>query len=382
MAPTSHLPTANYLRAFPPVFRVPPFPCYASRAMLYVFYGSETFQRKEALDALRKELDIDGMLDTNTLVLQARQASPQEVIAACSAAPFLGGRRLVIVEGLLQEAQGGARRGRKKAAGAGGGPGLWQALAEFIPHMPETTALVILDGDVPADNPLLAPMRPAATVREFRPIGGRDAEGWIDRRARAIGLKIEPRAVRVLGQLARTYEVQTQNRRQTCVDLWALAVELDKLGAYAAGQTVRESDVRALTVAAREQKGFALADAVAEGRSAQAVKLLHELLDQDVHPGTLLPTIEHRYRQLIAAREMLDEGAGSARIGDALGVRGYPLEKLLEQAERHPMQELRHAFRRLLQADVAIKRGEYEDEVSLELAVHDLADGKNREPST
>src|SRR5712692_7031490 len=125
--------------------------------MLYLFYGTDSFSRREALRALKQQLDQDGMLETNTTLLAARETTPPEVIAACDTAPFLGSRRLVIVEGLLQQADGGAkaRRPKKREAGSEGDASPWQALVDHIDAMPETTALVLIDGAVPSDNLLL-----------------------------------------------------------------------------------------------------------------------------------------------------------------------------------------------------------------------------------
>src|SRR2546428_11194233 len=125
--------------------------------MLYVFYGPDSFSLREALRDLKRQLDEDGMLETNTTLLEARQTSPQEVMAACDTAPFLGSRRLVIVEGLLQQADGGAkaRRLKKREAVSEGDSSPWQALVDHIDAMPATTALVLGDGRAMSDNHLL-----------------------------------------------------------------------------------------------------------------------------------------------------------------------------------------------------------------------------------
>src|SRR2546425_916556 len=116
--------------------------------MLYLFYGTDSFSRREALRDLKQQLDQDGMLETNTTLLDARETTPQEVMAACDTAPFLGRRRLVIVEGLLQQANGGAKalRSKKRQAASEGDEDPWQALVDHIDAMPETTVLVLVDG--------------------------------------------------------------------------------------------------------------------------------------------------------------------------------------------------------------------------------------------
>lgn len=131
--------------------------------------------------------------------------------------------------------------------------------------------------------------------------------------------------------------------------------------------------MRALVTAVRETSVFALVDAIVEGRPTAAVRLLRQMLRQESGALYILAMIQRQLRHLGIAREMLDAGASSRRIGEALRLRDFALEKLLEQAPRYPPARLRAAFRRLLEADLQIKRGIYDAELALELLVDDLA---------
>lgn len=327
--------------------------------MLYVLFGPDSFSRQEALAQLKAKLDPDGMLDSSATVLEARQSSPQEVMAACDTVPFLANRRLVIVQGALQQAAGApGRRGRRSGAGEGGP---WLALADYVPRMPPSTVLVLLDDDVSPDNPLLQALRPHARVRHFRPPDQRGLPDWIRRRARALGLSLTPGALGLLTDLVGN-------------DLWTLSRELEKLSAYGAdGRPVGEEEVRSLVAAAREVSIFPLIDAIVEGRGPAALRLLRQMFRQGRGASYIFAMIQRQYRNLIIAREMLEAGATSRQIGERLRVGSYGLEKLLQQALACPPERLRQAFRRLLEADLSIKRGIYGEELALELLVQELA---------
>ncbi len=342
--------------------------------MLYIFYGADSFTRLETLAELKQRLGADGTLDTNTVLLAARQTSPQEVIAACSAVPFLGQNRLVIVEGLLQLTQGGGgRRSGRQLSEPGNGTGSWQALVRYVDQMPPSTMLVLLDGEIAPKTPLLEALEAKGTAREFKPKGPKELPEWVRKRAQMVGLRIDGRAASLLAGLA-----GGQKREREYNDLWSLANELDKLRAYAGNEVVREADVQALTPVLREQKGYLLADAIVEGRPAAAAQLLRELQEQGDPPGVTLATIQTRYRRLCITQDLLDRGASGAAIGQAVGASGYALEKLIEQAMRQPMASLRAAYRRLVQADLDVKRGVYDEALSLELLVQDLASAPAR----
>ncbi len=331
--------------------------------MLHVFCGPDSFSRREALRALKAELDQDGMLETNTVLFEARQTTPQEVVAACDTAPFLGSRRLVIVEGALSQTDSGkGRRPRKRELASVDDENPWRMLIDYVERMPESTTLVLVESGVDAGNSLWAALAAKADVQLFELPAEKAVPQWIQTRARSVGLKMEGGAVRLLANLIGN-------------DTWMLANELEKLSAYAGSRPIREEDVRALVSAAREQKGYLFADAVADGKVTVAVRLLHELRAQGAIDAVLLSTIEGRYRRLAIAREMLDGGASGRSLGERLGSSGYGLERLLEQASRYSMAGLRAVFARLVQADADIKLGVYDEDLSLELLVHDLAAG-------
>jgi DNA polymerase-3 subunit delta len=329
--------------------------------MIYVLYGSDAFSRSEALRALKAELGVGNVADSNVTTFDAREATPQEVLAACDTVPFLGERRLVILEGALKKARGGGRRPRSRNAEpeAEDGMGPWGVLIEYAGRMPEQTALVLVDGES-VDNVLLGALKPLSKVTSFAPPKGKDVAGWVQARARAMGLSIDGRACALIAD-------------RVGGDTWMIASELTKLASYKGDGTIQEADVRALVADVRNQEGYLLADAVADGKAAVATRLLHNMLAKDAVPAVLMLTIENRYRRIAVAREMVDAGATGSSIGSRLGMSGYGLERLLDQVSRYPMERVRRALDRIAQADFDVKQGLYDYDIGLELLVHELS---------
>jgi len=336
--------------------------------MLYVIYGNDPLARREVFDRLKAELDKDGSLATNHVTFDAKLTSPQEVMAACDTMPFLGDRRLVVVEGLLQL---GARvkRGRKRTTTAkatdsddksdDGGP--WAALADYVPRMPETTTLVLLDEDVPASNGLLTAIGPIAKVEHCTLPDEKTLPQWVTSRAKKIGLKLDAPAAKTLAQLIGA-------------DPLMLASELEKLLAYSGGEVVREADVRELVSRAKEHKGWELADAVLEGQGAKAARVLHELLEDGQVAPVLLSTVAGRYRRIAIIRDMLARGETGTEIGRRINAKlGYGFDRLIDQAQRTPTAAIRAAYARLIQAELDLKRGLMDERLAIELAVQELA---------
>ena len=117
-----------------------------------------------------------------------------------------------------------------------------------------------------------------------------------------------------------------------------------------------------------------MVDAVVEGRSGQAVRLLEELRDEGASSSLALNLITRQYRNLILAKELTLARLSPAEIGQRLGIRSdFPLRKVLEQSRRYSLPQLEAAFHRLLEADAAIKRGIYDEDLAVDLLLDDLA---------
>jgi DNA polymerase-3 subunit delta len=164
-------------------------------------------------------------------------------------------------------------------------------------------------------------------------------------------------------------------------NLWALSNELDKLANYATGRRIEEEDVRTL-MAAAEINVFALVDAVVEGRESAALQFVRWLTAAGMESPHLLALIIRQYRMLLLAKDGQEAGVSSQEMGRRLGTTSdFLLNKVTEQSSRYTQSQLRQAYKRLLEADLAIKRGRQEEELALEILIADLIRQRRREPS-
>jgi DNA polymerase-3 subunit delta len=339
--------------------------------VLHLFRGPDSYSRGEALATLRAGLNGDGMLEANTTAFDGRSVTPAELIAACDTVPFLAERRLVLVDGLLgaqHSAQRGGKRGRtsgKPGSSAGSSP--WAELPAYVQRLPDSTELVLIDGELREDNWLLAALRPLARDYAFALLRGEELRGWIQRRLTERKATIAPRALAVLAE-----SVGSQ--------LWQMTSEIEKLSLYAGERPIEVADVHALVTVTRTTTVFQLVDALMEGRSGDALRLVREQLDGGAAGPYLLTMIARQFRQLLLLRDMQRRGVPRQEMARRLAIRPeHVLGRLLELARRHSDEHLQAAYERLLQADLQIKRGIQDEDTALELLVAELA-GFGRRP--
>jgi DNA polymerase-3 subunit delta len=329
--------------------------------MFYILYGQDDFSLYQAVKQIKASLGDWEMVATNTTSLDGQHLTLNELSDKCGTVPFLSSYRLVIVDGLLGyfEVKRSKPQARKKGK-SGNGLGEWENLAAYIEHMPETTVLVLVDGEVQSQNPLLKKLEPLAEVRTFPLLRGKDLKTWIRQRVKGEGGDITPQAVDLLAELIGG-------------DLWAMNGEIQKLLLYSQERPISEDDVRQLTSHVQEASIFTLVDAVAEGRTELAQRILHRLYRDGVAPAYILTMITRQFRLIAQARD-LENGLSRLQIQERLGLKAsYVLDKTLSQAKLYDLEGVKRAYDKLLETDLAIKTGKYGEKLALELLVTELA---------
>ncbi|HXZ95150.1 MAG TPA: DNA polymerase III subunit delta [Dehalococcoidia bacterium] len=328
--------------------------------MFYILYGQDDFSLNQAMGKIKADLGDRETVATNTTRLEGQHLTLTELRNKCDVVPFLSSHRLVIVEGLLGRFEAKQSKPRSGKGKSKDGLGEWEDLAPYIEKMPETTVLVLVDEEVQGQNPLLKKILPLAEVRTFPLLRGKDLKTWIRQRVKAEGGDISPQAVNLLAELIGG-------------DLWAMDGEIQKLLLYSQERPISEDDVRQLVSCIQEASIFALVDAVAEGRTELAQRILHRLYDDGMPPTHILTMITRQFRLIAQARD-LGKGLSRPQIQDRLGLKSsYSLDKTLSQAKLYDFEGVKRAYDKLLETDLAIKTGKYSDKLALELLVTELA---------
>lgn len=320
----------------------------------YVLHGPDEFSCRAQLNTMRAQMGDPSLAELNTTVLDGKNATAADVISSAGAMPFLGDKRLVIVEGMLAWL---ARKGAGKA-----GKAQMDALLEGLSRLPEHARVVFVESEtLPERHPVLklAKTDPGGYHKLFDP--PRDATRWIMNQAwQEYQTVIEPRAAAALAALIEK-------------DLRAADSELAKLAAYVDGERpISEEDVALLTPYVAEADVFEMVDALGRRDGAAAARLLHRLLEDD-DPLRLFGMIVRQFRLLILAREYLNEGGAPGQMGAAIGVHPYVAEKLARQVRVFALDQLEMIYHFLLETDTGIKTGKVGDVLALDLLVAGVA---------
>ena len=316
--------------------------------MKYLLHGKDEFSIRERLVVMKEAVGIPDVRDVNIAVLDGKQVTFDKLIADANTVPFLAEKRLVIVEGLLGKFERKNRNSEEELSGTSE----WDGLPEVLETLPATTDLVFVEfvenkknATTPANarNPIFKLVKTHVENEKFEPPLPKQLGQWVVNRAQAEGIEIDNRAAHTMASSIGS-------------NLSVIVSELRKLALYAHERTISNDDVIGLVAYAQEANIFATADAVVDGRSDVAIKLVNQLLHDGSSPQYILSMMARQSRLLIIAKELKAQSASNDEKSKRLGLSGFPLSKTLGQAERVSSSRLTRIHGALLNADHLMKK--------------------------
>lgn len=330
--------------------------------MILLLFGSDPLAIRRRLRELREEAgDASGMLASNITTFEARDLKPGELLAAARAAPFLGERRIVEVDGLLDRFEGDRRSSTPSIKPL---DPLFDGLAEGLP---ESTMLIFKGGAInAARNPVATRLKklPGTVFEEHKGPDARDLTRFVENEASARGLAFERGASRALAE-------------RLTGDTIAMAAEIDKLALYAMGRRATVADVEAVVSSDPESRIFDFTDAVLDGDAVRAYRSARILLRGSETIDSIIAMLVPALRTVAEVVDMLDEGRTPEEIGVAIKRDRYPRlrDQAIKRGRRLGFDGIRNAYAVVAGVDRARKRGELDEDAALDVLVGRLVRG-------
>ncbi len=330
--------------------------------MLYILWGQDDFSLYESLEEIKKSAGDQALLATNTTTFDGQNLTVEQLKAVCETVPFLAEKRLVIVKGLLErfEPRGKSSR-QKKNTPVTNRRSEYKSLADYTSKVPDSTILVLIDNSrIRSNNPLLKELSTKAKMKSFPLLRGSKLHQWIQGYVSKEGGSISPRAVDLLAAVVGS-------------NLRIIASEVDKLILFTSDRRIEDEDIKVVTSYAQEANVFALIDAIFEFRVGPAEQLLQQLLQRGASPAYLMVMLSRQAQMIVQVKGLRNRKKPVRDIQAKLGLTSeFAWRKMLEQANRYPMERIKDIYRKLLETDLAIKTGKYGGELALNLLIAEL----------
>ncbi len=319
---------------------------------IYLLQGDDEFAISQRLKELEARFIDPAYAALNQASLDGRSAGLDELLSVASAMPFLAQYRLVTLTYA-------STKYREKPA--------HDKFLAALDALPASTILILV---------------------EYLPENKNDYKGqWLEkwfRKAEAAGKPVQvdicmlPKGAEITSRiLEMTKQAGGKIAPRAAAELASLIgseprlarQEIEKLLAYVNYQrAVDIDDVQAVTADTAEGSIFTMVDALAQQQGQRAMSMLQRLLEQE-NPVILFGMVVRQFRLLIAARDVLDRGAGESEMIKKMKLHPYVASKSISQARRFRMADLETVYHRLLDLDEGVKTSQLTVELALETLV-------------
>ena len=317
---------------------------------LYFFYGEETFLLNHYLQQLRKLL-LEGLTESfNYHKLTGENFDLQVFTDSVENLPMMADHTLVWVDDVdifkFNETD------REK-------------LIEVFSDIPEYCT-VVFSYVTTAWKPdkrlkkLWDAVNKYGKIVEFSKQEQRDLIPWITRHFAAGKKRITPDLCAYLIDI-------------TGGTMTALSSEISKIIAYSGAETIKKTDIDAVTEPVLNAVVFQMTDLLGQGNYGQALLKLQQLLKMQQEPIAILGAISGHFRRLSTARSLMDCGKGTSELMQLCGIGDYPARKMMAAARNFSVRFYAKAAELILETDNQMKTSFDNTERLLELLLLRLA---------
>lgn len=305
---------------------------------IYLLYGEEAYLRKQYKERLKKALspEDDSM---NYSYFEGKDISAGEVIDLAETMPFLSDKRTIMIENSpFFKSEG-------------------EKIAEYLNAVPDTTYFVFVEESVDKRSKLYKSITKNGCVVELNGLSEDKIVTWI------------------LGILKRDNKKITQNTMEYLLskigtDMENIRSEVEKLICYCCErEVITKEDIDAVCVSQVTNQIFDMLDAMANKKQKTALQLYYNLLALKEPPMRILYLIGRQFNLLLQARLLKKKGYGDRAIAEKIGVPPFAATKYLNQASKFKLEDLRKAVDECVEADEAVKSGNRNDRLSVELLI-------------
>ena len=304
---------------------------------VYLLYGEESFLKQSYKKKLKEAVAGDDTMNYN--YFEGKGLDVNELISLSDTMPFFSDKRLIIIEdsGFFKTSS--------------------EALADYLPMIPDTTCIVFVEDAVDKRNRLFKKVKELGHAAEMKRQDSAQLARW---------------AGTILAQNGRKITGSTMNLflERTGDDMENIRMELEKLISYTMGSdVVTTEDVEAVTTVQLTNKIFDMVNAIVTRKTRLAMDLYEDLLTLKEPPMRILFLIARQFNQLLLVKEMTAKGTDRGTIASKLKIPPFVAGKVSAQAGAFTREQILSYVKGCVEAEEAVKTGKMNDRMAVELLI-------------
>lgn len=312
--------------------------------MILLLHGEDSYRSHQKLNQIKEEFKKQDPSGVNLIVLDGEILGLEDFKNQVQSIGFLSEKRLVVVQDLFFKGK------------------IQKEIIEYLESYEGSSDIVFYE-EAKLDGRLIKKFPKNIEIEEFNLLKGFALNKWVEDEFKKQEMRVEKAAVEKLVLYVGP-------------DLWQMVNEIEKLITFKAQSSepkaqsvILASDVELLVKANFNNSIFDLVDAIGNKRSKLATKLIYKFLESGESGLSILGMINWQFRNLLMVKDLLASGASQSEIIKKTGLHPFVAQKTTWQAKNFEINELKKIYGKLVGADQAIKTGQIEPDLALELLV-------------
>lgn len=304
---------------------------------VYLLYGSQDYLKKLYQKKLKDGI-VGNDNDLNYSYFEGNTIDLNQLIAQAETMPFLGERRLIVIEnsGLFKSAND---------------------LSEYIKRMSPTTHIVFIEHDIDKRNRLYKVVKDLGTISEMNGLDQKNLILWM--------VSILKKSNKKATQQTLQYLLEKSGS-----DMKELENELEKLVCYKMEEEIIEiADIDAICTTQITGKIFQMIDAIGAKKQKEALQMYYDLLILREKPMSILFLIMRHFNILFQVKDYIARANPLAELSQKVGIPPFTVNKYITQAKNFTFFQIKHAIESCADVEEQIKTGKLEDQVGVELLI-------------
>lgn len=317
-----------------------------------LLYGTESFFIQNLQNEISKTA-LSGSGEENLSTYDLEEVPIQEAIIDAETYPFFGERKLLILHNPFFLTAKQVKTPFEHDV---------TQLEHYLAKPTDYSIVVLIAPYEKLDNrkKITKLLHKQAMTAECNPIKEQDTKKWIQTMAQEYNITIEPDAYDVFeGELV--------------VNLHLIQKEIQKLATYVGENGVVTKDIAEKLVArTANSSALLLVDAVLERDLAKAMLIQQDLKKMKEEPIGLIALLAFQFRTILRVKLLKQKGYSQFQIQKQIGGHPYVIKIASDRERRFTEERLRDIMSLLTNTDAAIKHGEVEKYLALELLLFAL----------
>ncbi len=313
--------------------------------MIYFIYGEDNFRSSLALKKIETDF-VKEHGDLNIEKLDGDNLRADVLEAKVSALPFLGDKRLIIINNFLTA-------GKKEEK---------ERIVQVIKSIPETSDLVFFENILPDRRESIFKVLDKLPFKQFFPqLDDFGLKQWIVERISQQNFGISSSACARLIAYVGSDLFRLQNEIARLIDF----VRSDNRS------QIEDQDVNNLIEPNNNYKIFDLTDAIAQKNINKAIMVLHAFKKSGEDDYRIFNLIVHQIRTMLVINDFSKKMTGDQMAKEA-GIHPFVVKKTMANLRNFPKSELIKMYSRLEEIDWKSKNGIADIAIMTELLIVDF----------